>query len=122
MESQAVWNTVEFILNGFVFILIGLQLPRVLDLMRPLDWPRLLAGSAFISLLLLGLRMAWIYPVAYLAGLYATAFFASTTRSKSTGAGRSSSDGLGCAACLRSLPLSLCRRPPMQELRSRTAL
>ncbi len=67
VESQAVWNTVEFILNGFVFILIGLQLPRVLDLMRPLDWPRLLAGSAFISLLLLGLRMAWIYPVAYLA-------------------------------------------------------
>ena len=67
LESQAVWNTIEFVLNGFVFMLIGLQLPRVLDLMRPLDWPHLLEGSAFISLLLLGLRMAWIYPVAHLA-------------------------------------------------------
>ncbi len=69
LDAQAVWNTVEFILNGFVFMLIGLQLPKVLDLMRPLDWPHLLAGSAFISLLLLGLRMAWIYPVAHLARL-----------------------------------------------------
>jgi CPA1 family monovalent cation:H+ antiporter len=67
LDSQAVWNTIEFVLNGFVFMLIGLQLPHVLDLMRPFDWPRLLAGSAFISLLLLGLRMAWIYPVAHLA-------------------------------------------------------
>jgi CPA1 family monovalent cation:H+ antiporter len=66
VDSQAVWNMVEFVLNGFVFILLGLQLPHVLDLMRPLDWPRLLEGSAFISLLVLGLRMAWIYPVAYL--------------------------------------------------------
>jgi CPA1 family monovalent cation:H+ antiporter len=35
--------------------------------MRPLDWPRLLEGSAFISLLVLALRMAWIYPVAHIA-------------------------------------------------------
>ncbi|HEY0784609.1 MAG TPA: Na+/H+ antiporter [Acidobacteriaceae bacterium] len=67
LEGQAVWNTIEFALNGFVFILIGLQLPAVLNLMRPLDWLHLLAGSAFISLLLLLLRMAWIYPVAHLA-------------------------------------------------------
>ena len=67
LDSQAVWNTIEFALNGFVFILIGLQLPTVLNLMRPLDWPRLLEGTAFISGLLLALRMAWIYPVAYLA-------------------------------------------------------
>jgi CPA1 family monovalent cation:H+ antiporter len=69
LDSQAVWNMVEFVLNGFVFMLLGLQLPKVLDLMRPLDWPHLLEGSAFISLLLLGLRMAWIYPVAHLASL-----------------------------------------------------
>jgi Na+/H+ antiporter len=67
LDAQAVWNMVEFVLNGFVFMVLGLQLPHVLDLMRPLDWPHLLEGSAFISLLVLGLRMAWIYPVAHLA-------------------------------------------------------
>ena len=67
LDSQAVWNMVEFVLNGFVFMLLGLQLPHVLALMRPLDWPHLLEGSAFISLLVLALRMAWIYPVAHLA-------------------------------------------------------
>ena len=67
VDLQAVWNTIELVLNGFVFMLIGLQLPTVLDLMRPLKWTHLLAGSLFISATLLLLRMAWIYPVAHLA-------------------------------------------------------
>jgi monovalent cation/hydrogen antiporter len=29
LEIQAVWNSLTFILNGFVFVLIGLQLPSV---------------------------------------------------------------------------------------------
>ena len=62
LESGAVWNTIEFGLNGIVFILIGLQLPTVLDGMRPLHWPSLIAGAGFICLLLLLLRFLWIYP------------------------------------------------------------
>src|SRR3984957_284243 len=30
LQAQAVWNSLTFILNGFVFVLIGLQLPSVL--------------------------------------------------------------------------------------------
>ncbi len=62
LQSYAVWDTIEFGLNGIVFILIGLQLPKVLDGMRPLQWPALILGAAFISVLLVALRMAWIYP------------------------------------------------------------
>jgi Na+/H+ antiporter len=62
LDAQAVWNTIDFILNGLVFILIGLQLPAVLPGMRPLDWPRLLTAAASLSLLLIGLRMLWILP------------------------------------------------------------
>ncbi len=62
LESYAVWRTIEFGLNGIVFILIGLQLPTVLDGMRPLRWPSLIAGAAFICILLLALRLMWIYP------------------------------------------------------------
>lgn len=69
LESNAVWNTIEFGLNGIVFILIGLQLPTVLDGMRPLHWPALIAGAAFICALLLILRFLWIYPAEWASRL-----------------------------------------------------
>jgi len=62
LDSHAVWNTIDFILNGLVFILIGLQLPAVLPGMRPLDWPRLLTAALSLSLLLIALRMMWMLP------------------------------------------------------------
>lgn len=69
LEGQAVWSTIDFILNGLVFILIGLQLPAVLPGMRPLDWPRLFAAAGFLSLLLIALRMIWMFPGAHTAYL-----------------------------------------------------
>jgi CPA1 family monovalent cation:H+ antiporter len=62
LDSHAVWNTIDFILNGLVFILIGLQLPAVLPGMRPLDWPHLLTAALSLSLLLIALRMMWMLP------------------------------------------------------------
>jgi CPA1 family monovalent cation:H+ antiporter len=62
LDSHGVWNTIDFILNGLVFILIGLQLPAVLPGMRPLDWPRLLTAALSLSLLLIALRMIWMLP------------------------------------------------------------
>lgn len=67
LESTAVWKTIEFGLNGIVFILIGLQLPNVLDGMRPLHWPALIGGAAFISVLVVALRMLWIYPAEWVS-------------------------------------------------------
>ena len=75
LESSAVWNTIEFGLNGIVFILIGLQLPTVLDGMRPLHWASLIAGAAFICLLLLLLRFLWIYPAEWASRLVRERWF-----------------------------------------------
>ncbi len=66
LEARAVWNTLDFGLNGIVFVLIGLQLPHVLDGMRPLRWTELLLGAGFISVLVFALRLLWIYPSGYL--------------------------------------------------------
>ncbi len=62
LDSNAVWNTIDFILNSLVFIVIGLQLPAVLDGMRPLRWPILIGGAGFVCAVVIGLRMIWIYP------------------------------------------------------------
>lgn len=62
MDSRALWNTIDFILNSLVFIVVGLQLPAVLDGMRPLHWDRLIGGAAFVCAVVIGLRMFWIFP------------------------------------------------------------
>ena len=42
LQARAVWDSVTFILNGFVFVLIGLQLPSVLEGVRELSTSRLI--------------------------------------------------------------------------------
>jgi monovalent cation/hydrogen antiporter len=62
LQTYAVWDALEFLLNGFVFVLIGLQLPYVLEGIHGRSKLGLLeAGLAFSAMLVL-LRMAWIYP------------------------------------------------------------
>lgn len=62
LQANAVWDALEFLLNGFVFALIGLQLPYVLAGIRGLSKVELLVyGLAFSAILIL-LRMAWMFP------------------------------------------------------------
>lgn len=72
LDARAVWNTIEFALNGFVFIVIGLQLPSILNGIRPnghgsLDWPRMIAGAALVSGIVIALRLLWMFPGAHIA-------------------------------------------------------
>lgn len=73
LDARAVWNTIDFALNGLIFIVIGLQLPAILDGIRPdnghgpLNWPRLIAGAAFVSGVVIALRVLWMFPGAYIA-------------------------------------------------------
>jgi CPA1 family monovalent cation:H+ antiporter len=62
LQAFAVWDALEFLLNGLVFVLIGLQLPYVLDGIRGQSRLSLLGyGLAFSAMLIL-LRMLWMYP------------------------------------------------------------
>lgn len=67
LQSRAVWTSIEFILNGFVFVLIGLQLPSVLAGVSELSFRRLLLYSALFSIFLILLRLLWTFPGAYVA-------------------------------------------------------
>lgn len=68
LDARAVWNTIDFALNGFVFIVIGLQLPAILKGIRPndgqgpLDWSRMIIGAAMVSGIVIALRFLWMYP------------------------------------------------------------
>lgn len=67
MQAWAVWDSLTFVLNGLVFVLIGLQLPFVLAGIREYSLRQLLQYGALFGGLLILLRMVWMYPGGYLA-------------------------------------------------------
>jgi monovalent cation/hydrogen antiporter len=65
LTGRAVWDTLTFVLNGFVFILIGFQLPYILSGIRGYSFGDLfLLGLLFSGVVIL-LRFIWIYPGAW---------------------------------------------------------
>jgi CPA1 family monovalent cation:H+ antiporter len=67
LEAEAVWNTIDFSLNGLVFILIGLQLPTILAGMSDKDWAQKLGHAALVCALVIGLRFFWVFAGARVA-------------------------------------------------------
>jgi CPA1 family monovalent cation:H+ antiporter len=67
LENAAVWNTLDFLLNGIVFILIGLQLPFMLHGIRGISHRELLFDAAILTAAVIALRILWMYPGAWLA-------------------------------------------------------
>ncbi|MBX7126133.1 MAG: Na+/H+ antiporter [Cyclobacteriaceae bacterium] len=66
LQAQFVWSTVIFLLNGLIFILIGLQLPVVLDNIKEHSLWSLLWYGFLVSLATIVVRILWVFPGAYL--------------------------------------------------------
>jgi len=71
LQGGPVWTMVEFLLNGFVFIGIGLQLPEVLRGLSGNSVPvhRLVWYALLISLAVVLVRILWVFPATYLPRL-----------------------------------------------------
>ena len=69
IQLYAVWSGMTFLLNGFVFVLIGLQLPSVLADLGGLRLRDAILYGLMFSLLLIALRLLWIFPGAGIAYL-----------------------------------------------------
>jgi monovalent cation/hydrogen antiporter len=72
LQAFAVWDALDFILNGLVFVLIGLQLPVVLGGIHGYQTRELIIDGALFSALLIALRLIWVFPGAHLAHLIRT--------------------------------------------------
>jgi Na+/H+ antiporter len=62
----AVWDVVMFILNGLIFILIGLQLREVIRGISDYPASSLLLYGAIVSLVVIVVRFIWVVPAALL--------------------------------------------------------
>ena len=67
LELQAFWKMLVYLLNGMVFIFIGLQLPQVTHALEQRHaWFQLIAQAVTVGLAAILVRLLWIFPAAYL--------------------------------------------------------
>ncbi len=66
LQAQAFWEMVAFFLNGFIFIMIGLQLPGILQKLNHEPLARLTTYALLISATVVLVRIFWVFPATYL--------------------------------------------------------
>jgi monovalent cation/hydrogen antiporter len=63
LQGVAVWEIVQYLLNALLFVLVGLQLPVVLDALGGFSTGTLLGYAALVSVTVIVVRFAWVFAV-----------------------------------------------------------
>jgi monovalent cation/hydrogen antiporter len=66
LQGDAVWSILTFLLNALLFGLVGLQLRPILDSLSGHSTGTLIADAVIVSGAVIGTRLLWAYPAAYL--------------------------------------------------------
>jgi len=69
LQAYAFWEMVVFLINGFVFIVIGLQLPRIVRALHRESLTDAAISAIIICAAVILVRFAWLTPAAYLSRL-----------------------------------------------------
>lgn len=79
LQAYPVWNVATFVVNGLIFILVGLQLRAIVEnLLDPRQYPgghvpytpaTLIWYAVLISLAVIAVRIVWVFPATYLPRL-----------------------------------------------------
>ncbi len=70
LRTAGVWQTVIFLLNGIVFILIGLQLPELVQGLSTITLQKLIGYGILISAITIAIRIVWVFAGAYQQQLF----------------------------------------------------
>src|SRR5207248_1833759 len=105
LRSRAVWDTGSFLLNGLVFILIGLQLLRIVPALatRPLNV--LVAYGVMISVTAIIVRFAWVFGAERLSRVFSSGAIAPMQGRELVVVGWASMRGVVSLATALALPL-----------------
>ena len=66
MQSFALWSVLTFLLNATLFILIGLQLPVIVDGLEGEPMGQVVGYAALICAVVIGARFLWAFTIPYL--------------------------------------------------------
>lgn len=67
IQIWSFWESFTFVLNGLVFVLIGLQLPWIWASIHGLSGTRMIAEGLIFSAVLIVLRLIWVFPGYWMA-------------------------------------------------------
>jgi monovalent cation/hydrogen antiporter len=65
LQGYATWELITFLLNGLIFILIGLQLRSVVEGLNEYTAGQLVSYALLTSLTVILVRMLWVFPATY---------------------------------------------------------
>jgi monovalent cation/hydrogen antiporter len=66
LQSVSVWEILTFLLNAVLFLLVGMQLPNIIDDLSGESAGQLLLWGALVSATVIVVRMGWGFTVTYL--------------------------------------------------------
>ena len=75
IQARAFWDMLDFLLNGALFLLVGLQLRRIVGGLREISFWNAVGYAVIISAALIITRILWVYTAVYL-----TRFFSKNLR------------------------------------------
>lgn len=70
LNIGGLWETLTFLLNGFIFILIGLQMPYIVNNFTENTVKEALYYGLIISLAVILIRILWVYTVTYIRKVF----------------------------------------------------
>src|SRR5437588_6561216 len=70
LQALPVWEMVTFILNGVLFMLIGLQLPQVMNALAPGMATRVVELAILVVLVIVLVRFVWMFGANYLPRIF----------------------------------------------------
>jgi Na+/H+ antiporter len=65
LQGYATWELITFLLNGLIFILIGLQLDSVVQGLDEYTALQIISYAVLVSLTVILVRMIWVFPATY---------------------------------------------------------
>jgi monovalent cation/hydrogen antiporter len=65
LQGVAIWEILTFVLNAVLFLLVGLQLPAVMDRLSGHSAGELVGWALLVSAVVIAVRLAWMFVIPY---------------------------------------------------------
>jgi Na+/H+ antiporter len=65
LQGVAIWEVLTFLLNALLFLLVGLQLPSVIDNISGHSTGELIGWGLLVSAVVIGVRLIWQFTIVY---------------------------------------------------------
>jgi Na+/H+ antiporter len=69
LQTQAIWEILTFLLNALLFLLVGLQLPGIIDEISGASAGDLVLWGGLVSAVVIGVRLAWVFTLPFVSRL-----------------------------------------------------